>query len=294
VVTRAALRCTALAALVAAALGAQSPASSAPVAPVPAPSGAEPSAQVRSLARGLALAAMPYLDGARRLVLGSVAEVAKDDPDLSRAVDTVWSTQFAPDQLEGALVAEIGQRLTPAQEAEIAAWNSSPAAMRLSGARALVQPPAPASIDPRALTGDDALRWREAERMVAVCGLFESATALVATVNYRATLAALRVLQMPPEFVESKRKELESALLGKVDESRPALREKALRATFLSSRSAPPADLRAEVDFFASPAGQAKCRAQTESLEKVLLERIDSVPVLVAALRAPRAPAPAP
>lgn len=292
--TRATSRWTALATLVAAALGAQSPATPAPGAPVPPSYSASPSAQVRSLAHGLALAAMPYLEGARRLVLGSVAEVAKDDPELSRAVDTVWSTQFAPDQLEAALVAEIGRRLTPAQEAEIASWNSSPAAMRLSGARALVQPPPPASIDPRSLAGDDALRWREAERMVEVCGLFESATALVATVNYRATIAALRVLGMPPEFVESKRRELEGALLGKVDASRPALREKALRATFLSSRSAPPADLRAEVDFFASPAGQAKCRAQTESLEKVLLERIDSVPVLVAALRAPRAPTPAP
>lgn len=259
-------------------------AASAEPAPAAAP---EPTPQVRNLARGLALAATPYLESARRLVLGSVAEVAPDDAELARAVETVWSTQFEASALEAALVVEIGARLGAEQEAAIAAWNASPEALRLSAARARAEPPPPSSLDPRALTGDDALRWSEAERMVEVCGLFESATALVATVNYRATLAALSVLAMPPEFIASKRQELEGALLGKVAAGRPALRERALRATFLSSRGASPADLRAEVDFFATSAGQAKCRAQTEALEKVLVERLDSVPVLVGVLRPP-------
>jgi len=280
-VTPAMLRSVALAALLVAAGAA---------AQTPAAGETEPSAEVRSLAHGLALAANPYLESARRLVLGSVADVAKGDAELARAVETVWSTQFAPSALEAALVVEIGARLEPEHERAIAEWNAGPAALRLSAARALAEPPPPASLDPRALAGDDAARWREAERMVGVCGLFESATALVATVNYRATLAALRVLEMPPEFIESKRQELEAALLGKLVGERPALRERALRATFLSSRGASPADLRAEVDFFSSPAGQAKCRAQTESLEKVLVERLDSVAPLVAALRTPARP----
>jgi hypothetical protein len=258
----------------------------------PAASPPAPSPQVRQLAHGLASAAGPYLDVAHKVLSSAVEEIGAGGPARA-TVEQAWAAQFAPAALEAELVTEISSRFTAADEAGVARWNSSLTALRLDAARALADPPPSVSLDPRALAGDDAERWRLAERMVDVCAFFERATTLMVSVNYRASLAALRIVALSESLSDAQRQELEQGLAGRVDANRPALRERALRSTFLASRKATPADLAAEVEFFASPAGQAKCRAQTDSLESVLLRRIDALPAAVAALAPPAAATPA-
>ena len=237
--------------------------------------------QVRQLAHGLATAATAHLDSARALVLTAVDDV-EADAARRQLVHRSWDEQFASASLEAELAVEIAARFPAADQESAARWSASLPALRLELARALAAAPAAASIDPRALVGEDAERWRLADRLVDVCGLFERGTALLVALNTRASLAALRIVAMPESVVEARRIELEQGLAGQLAANRSALRERALRATFVSNRKAAPEDLAAELDFFASPAGQARCRAQTDALEAVLVRRIDDLPRAVA------------
>ncbi len=261
----------------------QAPAPGGVVRPAPPPA---PSETVRELARNLAEAADAHLDTARNLVLSAVEEI--DGSAAGRqAVERIWSDQFTPDRLQAELAAEISARFPVPDQAAAARWDASLPAMRLELARRTAGPPPRASIDPRALTGDDVDRWRLAERMVDVCDLFERGTGLLLTVNLHASLAALRLTGMAEPFVEERRRELEQGLRAQLESNRPAMRERAQRSTFLANRRAAPGDLQAELDFFGSAAGQVRCRAQTDALETVLVRRIDDLPRIFAAAPSP-------
>lgn len=272
--------------LAAAPVGGQPPAGTGGVVrPAPAP---VPSTTVRELAHNLAKASVSHLGIAKDLVLSAVDEI-EGGPARRPAVERVWAAQFAPQALADEIAIEIATRFTAADQQAAADWDASLPALRLEIVRTLAAPPPQASIDPLSLTGQDAERWKLAERMVDVCDLFERGTGLLLTLNLRASLAALRLTGVPEPFIESRRRELEQGLRAQLDANRPAMRERALRATFVANRRAAPADLAAELDFFATVAGQARCRAQTEAVETVLVRRIDDLPRAVAA--APAAPA---
>lgn len=269
--------------LAAAPVGGQPPAGTGGVVrPAPAPA---PSATVRELAQNLANASASHLGIAKDLVLSAVDEIG-GEPARRQAVERVWAAQFAPQSLADEIAIEIATRFTAADQRAAAQWDASQPALRLEIVRTLAAPPPQASIDPRSLTGQDAERWKLAERMVDVCDLFERGTELLLTINLRASLAALRLTGVPEPFVESRRQELEQGLRAQLEASRPAMRERALRATFVANRRAALADLAAELDFFGTAAGQARCRAQTEALETVLVRRIDDLPHAVAAVPA--------
>jgi len=253
------------------------------VRPAPPPA---PSAAAREMAAHLAEASAAHLETAKNLVLSAVQEIDPGTGDLRRLVERAWTAQFDRTALEAELAVEIASRFPAADQQAAARWEASVPALRLEIARTMADAPPRASIDPGSLTGDDAERWRLAERMVDVCDLFERGTALLLTVNMRASVAALRLTGLSEETVEARRKELEQGLRAQLESGRPAMRERALRSTYVANRRAPLADLRSELDFFESPAGQARCRAQTDALETVLVRRIDDLPRAVTAAAA--------
>jgi hypothetical protein len=241
---------------------------------------------VRELAHDLSVAAVSHLDSARGLVLSAVEEV-EGGAKLRRVVEGVWAEQFAPAALEAELSKEISARYPLTDQVAAARWSASLPAVRLDLARALAGPPPRASIDPTALTGDDVERWRLADRMVDVCDLFERGTALILSLNLRASIAALRLLGMPETFLEARRQELETGLAAQLASNRSAMRERALRSTFVANRKAALEDLANELDFLDSAAGQARCRAQADALAVVLERRIDDLPRAVTAATGP-------
>ncbi len=237
---------------------------------------------MRELAHELAVAAVAHLDSARGLVLSAVEEI-EGGAGRRRVVEGVWAEQFAPPALEAELAKEIGARYPLTDQVAAARWSVSLPAVRLELARALAEPAPRASIDPTSLTGDDVERWRLADRMVDTCDLFERGTALILSLNLHASLAALRLLEMPEAFVEERRQELATGLSAQLASNRSVLRERALRSTFVANRKAALEDLASELDFLDSAAGQSRCRAQADALELVLVRRIDDLPRAVAA-----------
>ena len=254
-----------------------------PPRPAPPP---VPSEYARELAHDLSVAAVSHLDSARGLVLSAVEEV-EGGAKLRRVVEAVWAEQFAPAALEAELSKEISARYPLTDQVAAARWSASLPAVRLDLARALSGPPPRASIDPTALTGDDVERWRLADRMVDVCDLFERGTALILSLNLRASIAALRLLGLPDPFLETRRQELETGLAAHLASNRSAMRERALRSTFAANRKAALEDLADELAFLDSAAGQARCRAQADALALVLERRIDDLPRAVTAATRP-------